>query len=103
MIALLLTALFLQAPAVRGVVLDSTGAPIAAAAVTVTALDRSVTTTTATDGRWAVTLPVAASEITVRISAPGFAVSQTTERATDADVKTELRPERIAEQITVSA
>ena len=103
MLALLLTALMFQGPAVRGVVLDSTGAPVAAAAVTVTANDRSVSTTTAADGRWTVTLPAAADEIAVRVSAPGFAVVLSKERALNAELKTELRPERIAEQITVSA
>ena len=103
MIALLLTALMLQGPAVRGVVLDSTGAPVAAASVTVTANDSAVTTTTAADGRWTVTLPAAADEIAVRVSAPGFAVAQSKERVSGAELKSELRPERIAEQITVSA
>ena len=103
MIALLLAAVLFQAPALNGVVVDSTGAPVRGAVVTLTVKGTATTVTTNEAGSWTVAMPNAADAMSLRISAPGFVVVERTINPPATALRTELRPEGIAEQITVSA
>src|SRR3982750_4039678 len=103
MIALLLALVLLQSPAAHGVVVDQTGAPIAGASVTMTAGTTVVNATTAEDGTWSAATAASDTPVSVRISAPGFAPVERPLAAPVQELRTELRPEAIAEHITVSA
>ena len=104
MIALFLTLVLAQQPAsVSGVVTDATGAPLARAAVAVTFDDTRVDVSSSADGTWTAAIPAGRERIVVRVSSPGFA---TVERAVElpaGPLKFELRPQAIAETVTVSA
>src|SRR6266545_2068208 len=103
MITLLLIAILFQSPALTGVVVDSTSAPVRGAMVTVTVNDMAVTVETAQDGTWTAALPASASGATVRVTATGFSPVERTVKVPSPALRTELRLEAIAEQITVSA
>src|SRR3982750_4403661 len=103
MIALLLALVLLQSPAAHGVVVDQTGAPIAGASVTMTAGTTVVNATPAEDGTGSAAAPASDTPVSVRISAPGFAPVERPLAAPVQELRTELRPEAIAEHITVSA
>jgi len=103
MITLLLIAILFQSPALTGVVVDSTSAPVRGAMVTVTVNDMVVTVETAQDGTWTAALPASASGATVRVTATGFSPVERTVKVPSPALRTELRLEAIAEQITVSA
>ena len=103
-ITLLLAALLTQPPQLSGVVMDSTGAPLPGALVTITVLDSTVTVTAAADGSWSTTFPAAAETATVRVTFPGFSpVQREVKLPQTTALTTELRPQGIAEQISVSA
>ena len=104
MIALVLAAFLMQRPQLSGVVVDSTGAPLPGALVTITIADSAVTVTSAADGSWSATAPAVADAATVRITFPGFGPVQREVRLPQAAAfTTELRPQGITEQISVSA
>ena len=76
MIAILLALVLAQAPAgtsLTGVVVDTTGASVPGAVVTLTRNDTTRTVTTAADGTWSAEPPPGSGEITVRVTALGFA------------------------------
>jgi len=79
---------------VRGTVVDSTGAAVAAATVRV--IGTGVTTTTDPEGRFALEVEAARVEVTY----PGFAAAEVDVRA-DAPVKVVLTPEGVSESVIV--
>jgi outer membrane receptor protein involved in Fe transport len=102
-VLLLLFALGQQPTPVSGVVIDPTGAVVAGAIVTVTFAETRQEVVSAADGTWTTNVPAGLQTVEVRVTAPGFA---TTERAVTlpaTSVKFELRPQGIAESVTVSA
>jgi outer membrane receptor protein involved in Fe transport len=103
MMAFLLALVLVQQPSLRGVVVDATGAPLAGATVTITANDMAVTVTTAADGTWTAAVPAGAETVTVRIASPGFAAIERSVKSASSEIRTELRPQGISEQLTVSA
>jgi outer membrane receptor protein involved in Fe transport len=104
MIALLLAAFLSQGAQVSGLVVDSTGAPLPGALVTITVMDSAVTVTAAADGRWSGTAPAGTEAVSVRVTFPGFSpVQREVKLPQAAALTTELRPQGITEQISVSA
>src|SRR4051812_6422761 len=103
MIALLLLSAVLSQPlTLSGVVVDASGASVSAARVTVTVGGTATTVTTAEDGKWSVPIPGTAETLTLRVAAPGFAPVERSVHLPSPLLRTELRPQGIAEQITVS-
>jgi outer membrane receptor protein involved in Fe transport len=103
MVLLLLVALGQQPTALSGVVIDPTGAVVAGAAVTVSFADTKQEVFSGPDGTWTTNVPAGLQTVDVRVTAPGFA---TTERAVTlpaTSVRFQLRPQGIAESVTVSA
>jgi hypothetical protein len=104
MIALLLLATLAQAPEIlSGVVKDASGAPMQGAVVTATAGTTRENATTAADGSWSVRVAGVTGPIALRVDAQGFAIERREITLPSAPVVIELRPQAIAEQITVSA
>jgi len=103
MIAVLLAAMLAQQAGIGGTVVDVTGAPVPGATVRVTANGASTDVSTAEGGSWTATVPVSVDRLTVRISARGFVPVESTIVLPSPALRTELRPEGIAERITVSA
>jgi outer membrane receptor protein involved in Fe transport len=107
MITVLFTLALLQSPPaaalVNGVVVDSTGASVRGAVVTVTreAVSRSVTTSA--DGTWSADAPAGAGAVEIRVTALGFSPSAQVVTLPAGAIRFELRPAAIAEAITVSA
>jgi outer membrane receptor protein involved in Fe transport len=100
----LLALVLLQSPAtVSGVVTDGTGATIPAALITLTAGTIRQVTTTGADGTWTVTLPAGAQTVSVRAEAPGFGAVVREVTLPASSVAIELQPERIAQDVTVTA
>jgi outer membrane receptor protein involved in Fe transport len=103
MIAIILAlALAVQQQAVNGVVTDATGAPMAGVIVTVTTDTTRETAMTSADGTWTSRLPDGARVVGVRVEAPGFARIDRVVPLPAETVRFELRPQGIAEQVTVS-
>src|SRR6187549_3324531 len=102
-VLLLLFALGQQPTALSGVVTDPSGAVVAGAAVIVTIGDTRQATTSAADGTWTTTVPGGPQMVAVRVSASGFAPAERAVTLPAETVRVELRPQSIAEAITVSA
>ena len=102
MITALLVAALLQSPSASGVVVDSTGAPVRGAVVTVTSNGSVSSATTAEDGKWTASTPAGADTVNVRVSASGFSLLERVVKLPAVALTLELRPAAIAEQITVS-
>jgi outer membrane receptor protein involved in Fe transport len=102
-VLLLLLVLGQQPPALSGVVTDPSGAVIVGALVTVTIGDVRQETTSAGDGTWTTNVPAGQQMVAVRISAPGFAPSERAVTLPAETVRVVLRPQAIAEAVTVSA
>ena len=100
---LLLFALSQQPMAFSGVVTDSTGAVVAGAVVTVTFADTRQEVLSATDGTWTTSVPAGQQTVGVRVTAAGFASTERAVTLPAATVRVELRPQGIAESVTVSA
>src|SRR5688500_663231 len=101
----LLAFVLLQGPlTVSGVVTDGTGATVPAALVTATAGTVRQVTTTGADGMFTITLPAGTATVSVRAEAPGFgaAVREVT-LPTSVPVSIALEPQRIAQEVTVTA
>jgi iron complex outermembrane recepter protein len=98
--ALVLT---VQQHAVNGVVTDASGAPVAGAIVTLTTDRTHDTAKTSADGTWSATIPDGVDVVTVRVDVPGFARVDRVVSLPAETVRFELRPQGIAEQVTVSA
>lgn len=103
MMTLLLALVLWQTSALNGVVVDSAGAPVRRAVVTVTANGTAATATSGEDGTWTTPVPASAGMVTLRVSAPGFARVERAVTLPAGTIRTELRLEGISEQITVSA
>jgi outer membrane receptor protein involved in Fe transport len=106
MIAILLALVLAQAPAagaVNGVVVDSSGASVPGAAVTLTRADSTRSATTAADGSWSAEPPAGSGSIEVRVTALGFAPATQMVTLPAGTIRFQLRPAAIAEAITVSA
>jgi outer membrane receptor protein involved in Fe transport len=86
-----------------GVVMDSTGAMIAGASVTVIAGSTRQELVSAADGTWTTTVPAGLPSVVVRVAAPGFATAERVAAVPAAALRIELRPQGIAESVTVSA
>ena len=102
-VLLLLFALGQQPTALSGVVTDPTGAVVPGAAVTITIGDVRQETTSAADGTWTTNVQAGQQMVAVRISAPGFAPAERAVTLPAETVRVELRPQAIAEAVTVSA
>jgi outer membrane receptor protein involved in Fe transport len=104
MIAVLLALMLGAQPStLSGVVSDATGAPLAGAVVTLTFDEVRQEVASASDGTWTVTVPAGHEKAIVRISAPGFLPAERSITLPAGTVKFELRPQGIAEEVTVSA
>jgi len=104
MIALILVAALAQAPdTLSGVVKDASGAPMQGAVVTATAGTARDTTTSAADGSWSIHVPGGSETIALRVDAQGFATERRdVTRPAAGSIVVELRPQAIAEQVTVT-
>src|SRR5262249_52338040 len=103
MIVLLLLATLVQGPeTLSGVVKDATGLPMQGAVVTATAGTIRETATTAADGSWSLRVS-GATTVALRVDAQGFAAQRREVTLPSAPIVIELRPQAIAEQVTVSA
>jgi outer membrane receptor protein involved in Fe transport len=102
-VLLLLLVLGQQPVAVSGVVTDSSGAVVSGAVVTVTFGDTRQETTSAADGTWTTNVQAGQQMVAVRISAPGFAPAERAVTLPAETVRVALRPQAIAEAVTVSA
>jgi outer membrane receptor protein involved in Fe transport len=106
MTAILLALVLAQAPAadaLTGVVVDTTGASIPGALVTLVRNDTTRTVTTAADGTWSAAPPPGSGEVEVRVTALGFTPATQMVTVPSGAIRVELRPATIAEAITVSA
>ncbi len=101
----LCAALIAQQPAaLTGVVIDSTGAPVAGAVVQTTTESRKTETSTADDGSWTLALSgTPPQHVTIRVVAPGFAPVERALTLPAGAVRIELHPVGITERVTVSA
>jgi outer membrane receptor protein involved in Fe transport len=104
-VLLLLVALaFGQQPtALSGVVTDPSGAVVAGAVVTVTFDDTRQELHSAADGTWTTSVPAGRQSVGVRVTAAGFASQERAVTLPAEKVHVELRPQGIAESVTVSA
>ena len=102
---LLLFALGQQpATALSGVVTDPTGAVVPGASVTVTIADARQELVSAADGSWTANVPAGQRTAGVRVTASGFAsVDRSVPLPAAEPLRIELRPQGIAESVTVSA
>jgi outer membrane receptor protein involved in Fe transport len=103
MVLFLLFMLGQQPTALSGVVTDSTGAVVGGAVVTVTFADGRREVRSATDGTWTTGVPAGQQTVGVRVTAPGFAPAERAVTLPAAPLRVELRPQGIAESVTVSA
>ena len=92
-----------QATPLSGVVTDVTGAVVAGAVVTVTAAGSRQVVVSAGDGTWNTSLPPGQTSALVRVAAAGFASTERAVTLPAPSVRVELRPQGIAESVTVSA
>jgi outer membrane receptor protein involved in Fe transport len=88
---------------ITGRVTDATGAPMQGVVVTAAAGAVRQTATTAADGSWSIAVPDGTAAVTIRVEAPGFAPERREVTSFSAPVAVELRPQAIAQQVTVSA
>jgi outer membrane receptor protein involved in Fe transport len=88
---------------ISGVVTDATGAPLAGAAVAVTFDDSRVAVSSSTDGTWTASIPAGRERVVVRVSSPGFATLERAVELPAGALTFEMRPQAIAETVTVSA
>ena len=107
MIAILLALVLAQPPAqpdaIGGVVVDSSGASVPGAVVTLVRGDVSRSVTTASDGTWSATPPAGSGSVDVRVTALGFAPAAQVVTLPAGAIRFQLRPAVIAEAISVSA
>jgi outer membrane receptor protein involved in Fe transport len=92
-----------QATALSGVVTDSTGAVVAGALVTVSFDGTRQELVSAGDGTWTTSVPAGQNSVGVRVAAPGFASQERAVTLPAAILSVQLRPQSIAESVTVSA
>jgi outer membrane receptor protein involved in Fe transport len=92
-----------QPTSVSGVVTDSTGAVVAGAVVTVSFDDTRQELVSAGDGSWTISVPAGQRSIGVRVAAPGFASQERSVTLPAEILRVQLRPQGIAESVTVSA
>lgn len=102
-VLLLLFALGQQPTPLSGVVIDPTGAVVAGAVVTVTFADTRQEVFSAADGTWSTSVPAGQQTVGIRVTAPGFASTERAVTLPATAVRFELRPQGIAESVTVSA
>lgn len=102
-VLLLLFALGQQPTPLSGVVIDPTGAVVAGAVVTVTFADTRQEVFSAADGTWSTSVPAGQSSVGIRVTAPGFASTERAVTLPSTAVRFVLRPQGIAESVTVSA
>ena len=103
---LLLLFLLAQAPAadtLSGVVKDASGAPMPGVVVTATTAAVRETAVTGTDGSWSIQVAGGSATLELLFEIQGFATERREIKLPSAPVLVELRPQGIAEQITVSA
>ena len=91
-----------QPSSLTGRVTDVTGAPLAGALVTLVAGTHRDTTKTAPDGSFTFAIADSAEEATIRVDAPGFAPVDRRVTLPSGPLRLELKPEGLAESITVS-
>ena len=103
MVLLLFVALGQQPTALSGVVTDPSGAVVAGAVVTVTFANTRQELLSAADGTWTTSVPAGQQAVGVRVTAAGFASTERAVTLPAATVRVELRPQGIAESVTVSA
>lgn len=100
----LLALVLLQPPAsISGVVTDGTGAPIPGALITLTAGTVRQITRTGADGTFTATLPAGTQAVSVRAEVPGFGAVVREASLPAPSVAIELQPQRIAQDVTVTA
>jgi outer membrane receptor protein involved in Fe transport len=92
-----------QATPLSGVVTDSTGGVVAGAVVTVTFDGTRQEVVSARDGTWTTSVPAGQSSVGVRVAAPGFASQERAVTLPAQTLSVQLRPQGIAESVTVSA
>ena len=92
-----------SAAPLTGVVTDPSGAVVAGATVTVTVAGTRQHLVSAGDGSWTASVPPGQTSAVVRIAAPGFAPTERAVTLPAPAVRVELRPQGIAESVTVSA
>jgi outer membrane receptor protein involved in Fe transport len=103
MMTFILLAVLVQVPeTLSGIVKDASGLPMQGAVVTATAGTTRETTTTAADGSWSLHVNGAAT-IALRVDAQGFAAERREITLPSAPIVIVLRPQAIAEQVTVTA
>jgi outer membrane receptor protein involved in Fe transport len=103
MIAILISLVLSQSPAsVTGVVVDASGAAVPGASVTLAMDGSKQTTRTLADGTWTAAVPSGADTVLVRVDIPGFAPVERTVRLPAGPLRFVLRPEGVAERVTVS-
>lgn len=103
MVVLLLVALAQQPATLSGVVTDPSGAVVGGAVVTVTVAGTRQDVRSASDGTWTASVPPGQHAVVVRVTATGFAPTERAVTLPAPAVRVELRPQGIAESITVSA
>jgi len=91
-----------SAGTIRGVVVDASGAPVAAAVVRIGAGDSSGRIQTDAAGRFEATVQ-AATGVPVTVEKPGFRPERRVLRDTDQDVRIVLEPEGVSEEVVVTA
>ena len=101
-LAVVLAAVQSPSSSLSGVVTDMTGAPLAGATVTLVSETRREATKTQPDGTFSLAVPDHVDTITIRVDAPGFAPADRAITLPSGPVHVELRPEGVAERITVS-
>lgn len=87
---------------VTGIVTDVTGAPLAGATVMIVTDTRHEAAKSRPDGTFDVPAPDGVSTFTLRVTAAGFAPADRSVTLPTGQIRVELRPEGVAEQITVS-
>lgn len=92
-----------QPTALSGVVTDPSGAVVAGAVVTVSFDDTRQELHSAADGTWTTSVPAGRQTVGVRVSAAGFAPQERAVTLPAEKIRVELRPQTIAESVTVSA
>jgi outer membrane receptor protein involved in Fe transport len=102
LLAVLVTAAQPSSPPVTGVVTDMTGAPLAGATITMTTEARRESVKTQADGSFSIAVPNGSAKVTLRADAPGFAPIDRAVTVPSEPIRFELRPEAVAERITVS-
>lgn len=103
MVLLLFVALGQQPTALSGVVTDPSGAVVAGAVVTVTFANTRQELLSAADGTWTTSVPAGQQAVGVRVTAAGFASTERAVTLPAATLRVVLRPQGIAESVTVSA